>query len=85
MGKNLWASRDKEPRQRLQGLAGRWQVSQADVVRRAVARAEEAERMASDPVAALLAFHAQGGLDAAQVSVYLEQLHEDRRRWRGGS
>ncbi|MGH8564629.1 MAG: hypothetical protein ACREXW_11305 [Gammaproteobacteria bacterium] len=47
---------DKETRQRLQTLAARWQVSQAEVVRRAVARAEEAERMSSDPVAELLAF-----------------------------
>lgn len=76
---------DKETRQRLQTLAAQWQVSQAEVVRRAVARAEEAERMSSDPMAELLAFHAQGGLDAAQVSEYLEQLHEDRTRWRGGS
>ncbi|MGQ0591878.1 MAG: hypothetical protein ACT4QB_04300 [Gammaproteobacteria bacterium] len=76
---------DKETRQRLQTLAARWKVSQAEVVRRAVARAEEAERIASDPVAELLAFHAQGGLDAAQVSGYLEQLHEDRAHWRGGA
>jgi Arc/MetJ-type ribon-helix-helix transcriptional regulator len=65
---------DKETRQRLQTLVARWRVSQAEVVRRAVARAEEAERMASDPVADLLPFHAQGGLDAG----YLEQLQEDR-------
>ena len=76
---------DKETRQRLQTLAARWQVSQAEVVRRAVARAEEAERMASDPVADLLAFLAQGGLDTAQVSGYLEELQEDRTRWRVGS
>ncbi len=76
---------DKETRRRLQTLAARWQVSQAEVVRRAVARAEEAERMASDPVAQLLAFHEQGGLDAAQVHDYLEQLHEDRIHWRGES
>jgi len=61
---------DKETRQRLQTLAARWQLSQADVVRRALARAEEAERTASDPVVELLAFHAQGRLDAAQVSGY---------------
>jgi len=76
---------DKETRQRLQTLAARWQVSQAEVVRRAVARAEEAERMASDPVADLLAFHAQGGLNAAQASGYLEQLYEHRAQWRAGS
>jgi Arc/MetJ-type ribon-helix-helix transcriptional regulator len=69
---------DKETRQRLQTLVARWRVSQAEVVRRAVARAEEAERMASDPVADLLPFHAQGGLDAARFSGYLEQLQEDR-------
>jgi len=51
-------------------------------VRRALARAEEAERTASDPVVELLAFHAQGRLDAAQVSGYLEQLQEDRTHWR---
>jgi predicted transcriptional regulator len=76
---------DKETRQRLQILAARWQVSQAEVVRHAVARVEEAERMASDPVADLLAFHAHAGLDAAQVLGYQEELQEDRTRWRGGS
>lgn len=76
---------DKETRQLLQTLAARWQVSQAEVVRRAVARAEEAERLASDPVADLLAFHAQGGLDAELLSGYLEQLNEDRAHWRGAS
>lgn len=74
---------DKETRQRLRALAAMWHVSQAEVVRRAVARAAEAERTASDPVAQLQAFHAEGGLDPARASDYLEQVHAHRTHWRG--
>jgi hypothetical protein len=76
---------DKETRQRLQTLVARWRVSQAEVVRRAVARAEEAERMASDPVADLLPFHAQGGLDAARFPVIWNNCRKIALHWRGGS
>ncbi len=74
---------DDRTAQRLRRLAARWQVSQAEVVRRSV---EQAEKAASpekpDPVAMLRAYHAKGGLDPARAEKWLEEIREDRKRWR---
>ena len=69
---------------RLRRLASIWQVSQAEVVRRAVAQAESAAAPAKpDPIAMLRAYHAKGGLDRVKAEAYLTELREDRKHWRG--
>ncbi|MEI7900345.1 MAG: hypothetical protein WCK89_08830 [bacterium] len=68
---------------RLKNLATRWQVSQAEVVRRALSLAEsERPPDAADPLAALKAYHAQGGLDCGKAEAYLREVREDREHWR---
>ena len=68
---------------RLKNLSARWQVSQAEVVRRALSQAEtQAHPGASDPIEALKAYHAQGGLDWKKAEKYLCEVREDRERWR---
>jgi predicted DNA-binding protein len=73
---------DRETIRRLKGLAARWGVSQAEVVRRAIAQAER-DPDKSDPVAMLEALHkSDQGLDLKKADAYLAQVHEDRRHWR---
>lgn len=68
---------------RLQRLASLWQVSQTEVVRRAVAQADSAALPAKpDPAAMLRAYHAKGGLDRAKAEAYLAELDENRNTWR---
>jgi len=76
---------DGKTAHRLQRLASLWRVSQAEVVRRAVAQAESAATAANpDPVAMLKALHAAGqGLDAKTGEAYLAEVREGRKHWRG--
>jgi predicted transcriptional regulator len=69
---------------RLKRLASIWQVSQAEVVRRAVAQAESATIPAKpDPITMLEELQASGrGLDRAKAESYLVEVREDRRHWR---
>jgi hypothetical protein len=76
---------DKITALRLRKLAARWQVSQAEVVRRSV---EQAERQAAppkaDPVAMLRELFAMGGgLDLEKGSAYIAEVYEDRKHWLG--
>jgi hypothetical protein len=69
----------------LKRLAASWKVSQAEVVRRAVARAEETEYATAkpDPAALLRALQAKGqGLDPEQGRAYLREVRESRKKWR---
>ena len=70
---------------RLKRLATRWQVSQAEVVRRAVAQAEsQPEPPTPDAVAMLRQLLAGGqGLEPKEAESYLAQVNADRKRWRG--
>ena len=69
--------------QRLRRLAARWQVSQAEVVRRSVEQAEKQTATEKpDPIAMLKAFHAKGGLDPARAEKWIAEIREDRKRWR---
>jgi predicted transcriptional regulator len=70
---------------RLKRLAARWRVSQAEVVRRAVAQAEvQAAAEPRDPIAMLAALHESGqGLDRKSADAWLAEVLEDRKRWRG--
>ena len=76
---------DRATANRLRRLASLWQVSQAEVVRRTVAQAESLTgRAKSDPIAMLQKLHAAGqGLDARAAKVYLANVREDRKHWRG--
>ena len=76
---------DGDTMRRLKNLASRWQVSQAEVVRRALSQVEN-QRLTDtpDPIAALQAYHAQGGLDRKKAEAYLGEVHEDRKHWRHG-
>jgi hypothetical protein len=77
---------DDKTIQRLKYLAARWRVSQAEVVRRAVAQAEaQPEPQISDPVAMLRYLQESGqGPDSKKAEAYLAQVYADRKRWRGG-
>lgn len=74
---------DDKTIRRLKLLALRWRVSQAEVVRRAVAQAE-AQPEISDPVTMLRHLQESGeGLDPKRAESYLAQVYADRKRWRG--
>jgi predicted transcriptional regulator len=76
---------DAETIRRLKRLAARWQVSQAEVVRRAVAQAEaQPDPQRSDPVTMLRRLQESSErMDAGQAELYLRQVRADRRKWRG--
>ena len=74
---------DERTSQRIKRLATRWNVSQAEVVRRSVERAEEAgQDQIDDPLALLKAYHAKGGLDQDRADQWISEIDEDRKRWR---
>ncbi len=76
---------DKATALRLKRLAARWQVSQAEVVRRSLEKAEqEAELRQPNPMEMRRALFASGkGLDSATAGTYIAEVYEDRKRWRG--
>ena len=76
---------DKATAQRLKRLAVRWQVSQAEVVRRSVEQAEKAAAPERPDPAAMLRelFATGGGLDPEKGSAYIAKVYEDRKHWRG--
>jgi predicted transcriptional regulator len=75
---------DRETVHRLKRLASVWQVSQAEVVRRAVAdAAETAQTTRPDPVMMLQKLHESGGGLAAETAErYLADVRQDRHAWR---
>ena len=75
---------DEATASRLRRLASLWRVSQAEVVRRAVADAETAsEESRPDPIALLAELHASGqGLAPEVADSYLREVREDREEWR---
>jgi predicted transcriptional regulator len=78
---------DEATAQRLKRLAARWNVSQAEVVRRSVEQAELTREASNpDPISLLKQLHAQGGgIDKAQADQWIKEIHEDRKRWRASS
>jgi hypothetical protein len=78
-------SLDAETIRRLKRLATRWQVSQAEVVRRAVAQAEaQPDPQMSDPVTMLRQLQESAeSMDSKQAELYLRQVRADRKKWRG--
>ena len=76
---------DRDTMRRLKNLAAKWQVSQAEVVRRALSQAEcPPSPEKADPVVALKAYHARGGLNPKKAEAYLSEVREDREHWRPG-
>ncbi len=74
---------DSDTMRRLKKLALRWQVSQAEVVRRALTQVEslpDTQRL--DVLARLKSYHAASTLDASGADAYLAQARADRKRWR---
>ena len=77
---------DEGTAKRIKRLAARWNVSQAEVVRRSVERAEEAGQSdTDDPLALLRAYHTKGGLDQVRADQWITEIDEDRKRWRTSS
>jgi len=76
---------DETTARRLKRLSAKWQVSQAEVVRRSLEQAESADESAqADPEALLRRLHAEGGgLAAEEAAAYMAEVREDRKQWRG--
>ena len=69
---------------RLKHLAGLWHVSQAEVVRRAVALADEKAESETNAADVLRSLHRSGKLLVREeAEAYLSELDEGRRSWRG--
>jgi predicted transcriptional regulator len=75
---------DELTMRRLRRLARAWSVSQAEVVRRAVERAELDEET-RDPLDRLRAYHDSGGMEAEKASAWLVEVAENRKDWNRGS
>ena len=75
---------DEQSIQRLKHLSSRWQVSQAEVIRRSLEQAEQCARQTSkDPVSLLEQLHANGaGLLAEDAARYISEVQADRKQWR---
>jgi hypothetical protein len=75
---------DEATAQRLKRLAARWNVSQAEVVRRSVEQAETLKPAEHpDPATKLRALFASGGgLDLETGNAYLAEIYQDRKQWR---
>ncbi len=70
---------------RLRHLSELWRVSQAEVVRRAVERAEaQARGEIAERLERLRAFHSRGGLAAERAEAYLADVAADRAEWGRG-
>jgi len=70
-------SLDEKATQRLKTLSRRWNVSQAEVIRRAL-EAAEALPAEDSALAALEAYRTQGGLLAERAEGYLKEWARDR-------
>jgi len=73
---------DEATTQRIRNLSTLWQVSQAEVIRRAVAQAD-APPAKPDPLALLEQLHLSAqGLTAGDAGAYLAEIRADRQQWR---
>lgn len=74
---------DDRTTSRIKSLAKLWNVSQAEVVRRAVSQADETASR-PDPVVLLEQLHHLGaGLQKSAATKYLKEVRRDRQAWRG--
>jgi predicted transcriptional regulator len=76
---------DKDTRRRLKRLSDQWQVSQAEVVRRALSQAENQHQPEKpNPIEALHSLHASGrGIARKTAAKYLTEVRANRDHWRG--
>ena len=76
---------DEATAQRIKRLAARWEVSQAEVVRRSVAQAENLTQAENSDPATLLRnlFSSGGGLQDDKAESYIAEVYQDRKHWRG--
>ncbi len=75
---------DQETAGRLRRLSVAWQVSQAEVVRRALAMAETSGLRGKDAASLLRKLHESGeGLVRESAEDYLSAVRADRQQWRG--
>ena len=82
MNKRTTFSLDEGTVESIRKLAALFRISQAEVVRRAIALSErEAYKEQTDALDRLNAYHEQGGIAAEQVEEYLGQVQEDRSSW----
>ena len=77
-------SLDRITMDRLKKLSKRWEVSQAEVVRRALSYAESSiESESTNPVDMLKRLHQEGqSIDLDQADKYLAETRKARRDWR---
>lgn len=75
---------DEQSALRLKRLSSRWQVSQAEVVRRSLEQAEKSLMQSeANPVDLLKQLHANdAGLVAEDAARYIAEVREDRAKWR---
>ena len=74
---------DEEAASRLRRLSAAWQVSQAEVVRRALALAETSAPPGADSAALLKKVHASGcGLARESAEQYMADVRASRDQWR---
>jgi predicted DNA-binding protein len=78
---------DERTAQRIKRLAIRWNVSQAEVVRRSVERAEDSmETSQPSPLELLRQLHAKGGgISKSRADRWIKEIADDRKRWRASS
>ena len=76
---------DEVARKRIMRLAKKWQVSQAEVIRRSLEKAETMENLIEpDPLAMLESLAAKGELMAREdAQAYLNENQQNRKEWRG--
>lgn len=76
---------DEVSRRRILRLSKKWQVSQAEVIRRSLEKVETMEdAINADPLALLDSLAANGQLMSREdASAYLKENQENRREWRG--
>ena len=76
---------DRTTADRIDRLATRWKVSKAEVVRRAVANADQKDVPTAEAyLQALRTMQAEGrGLVREKAETYIAEVREDRRNWRG--
>lgn len=75
---------DQSTIQRLKKLSSRWNVSQAETIRRALSQAEQSDAASQpDPVSMLKTLHTSGrGLSKKAGAAYLKEVYHDRKHWR---
>ena len=76
---------DEPTIRKMRRLAGRWRVSQAEVLRRAIdlAEAKDAQESAAR-IERLRGYHLRGGLSVDAASAYLGEVAESRAEWGRG-